>query len=318
MIWLTWRQYRMQFVVTAGLLAAFGCLLLVNGLGAAGAVDDAVALPKGSSERVALEMKARDLFGVVSDMLSYLVAVPVLIGAFWGAPLLSREFEHRTHHLVWTQSVSRGRWLGTRLGMLGGAVVAGGLASGLMLTWWLGSFDGINTTSPMDSSIMFPLSGVAPGGWWLFAFAAGTAVGVLLRRTLPAMAVTLAVVAVGLVLVGGLARDRYATPERGVLPSGTTNIQVPYGSDVVEMAWMAPDGTETSGSGAVLSARGASCSGGITTSSMACADKLGYKVVVYLQPESRYWRFQWTEVGLLLLASIALGAITVRRTIRTH
>ena len=45
-----------------------------------------------------------------------LLLLPLLIGLFWGAPLVSREVEHGTHRLVWTQGVSRRRWAAVKFG----------------------------------------------------------------------------------------------------------------------------------------------------------------------------------------------------------
>src|SRR5207247_6597351 len=62
--------------------------------------------------------------------------VPALLGAFWGAPLIAREVEAGTFPLVWTQSVTRARWLGVKLAVLG---VASTLVTGLLslvVTWW--------------------------------------------------------------------------------------------------------------------------------------------------------------------------------------
>ena len=42
--------------------------------------------------------------------------MPALIGAFWGAPLITREFEAGTFRLAWNQSVTRARWLAIKLG----------------------------------------------------------------------------------------------------------------------------------------------------------------------------------------------------------
>ena len=39
---------------------------------------------------------------------SYLI--PAVIGAFWGAPLISRGLEAGTFRLAWNQSVTRTRW----------------------------------------------------------------------------------------------------------------------------------------------------------------------------------------------------------------
>lgn len=37
------------------------------------------------------------------------LAVPAVIGMFWGAPLISRELETGTHYLAWNQGVTRTR-----------------------------------------------------------------------------------------------------------------------------------------------------------------------------------------------------------------
>ena len=66
---------------------------------------------------------------------------PPLLGIFWGAPLVARELEAGTHRLVWTQSVTRTRWLAVKLGVIGLAGMAvTGLVS-LMVTWWAHPLD---------------------------------------------------------------------------------------------------------------------------------------------------------------------------------
>lgn len=35
----------------------------------------------------------------------------------------------------------------------------------------------------------------------------------------------------------------------------------------------------------------------------------GFRWYAEYQPADRYWRFQWTEAGLLLVAAIALGGV---------
>ena len=47
----------------------------------------------------------------------FLLLVPAIIGTFWAAPLLTREFEAGTFQLAWTQSVTRTRWLAAKLGV---------------------------------------------------------------------------------------------------------------------------------------------------------------------------------------------------------
>ena len=45
--------------------------------------------------------------------------VPAVIGIFWGAPMIAREIEAGTYRLVWTQSITRTRWLVSKLGVAG-------------------------------------------------------------------------------------------------------------------------------------------------------------------------------------------------------
>lgn len=37
--------------------------------------------------------------------------LPLILGMFWGAPLLAKEYTEGTNALAWTQSVSRRKWL---------------------------------------------------------------------------------------------------------------------------------------------------------------------------------------------------------------
>ncbi|GAB4003348.1 hypothetical protein GCM10029992_44650 [Glycomyces albus] len=123
MIWLTWRQMRAQTLWTAGLLAAIAAYLLyiaydlresyrVN-------VTECTTGCAGAARVVA------DQFGGSIMLIELLIlAAPALIGAFWGAPLITRELESGTHRLVWNQSVTRTRWLTAKLALVGGLSVA--------------------------------------------------------------------------------------------------------------------------------------------------------------------------------------------------
>ena len=117
---------------------------------------------------------------------------PAVIGAFWGAPMVARELEAGTHRLVWNQSITRNRWLATKLGLgMLGAVAAGAVA-GLAMTWWSRPIDGAVNAGQAPTATIFDLAriapevfgsrGIAPIGYAAFAFALGVAAGALLRR----------------------------------------------------------------------------------------------------------------------------------------
>ena len=187
MIWVAWRQFRTQALVTLGLLAAFAVLVLVTGLhlrdvysglggGHCSARQDCTAL--GDHDKA-----LADLLGPA------LLAIPALLGMFWGAPLIARELESGTYRLAWTQSVSRRRWLSIRVAVVGVAALAvAGLASWLV-SWWFAPLDAVNMNR-LDPSV-FTARGTVAIGYAGFAFAFGVAAGTLTRRTLPTMAVTL-------------------------------------------------------------------------------------------------------------------------------
>src|SRR5262249_37657799 len=92
----------------------------------------------------------------------------------------------------WTQSVSRRRWLLTKLALLGTGCVVLGLAFGALNRWLLEPYVAGAAVSPVEQNFV-SLVGIAPAAMALFAFALGTAAGALVRRPLPAMAITLAV-----------------------------------------------------------------------------------------------------------------------------
>jgi hypothetical protein len=198
---LTWRQFRLQAAVAVAALAIIAVVLAVTGPHLAGVYHTYVGptckgqppLPEPPQETPSACVLIADWFQgqdhILQDCVAAIVLItPALLGLFWGAPLIARELETGTFRLAWTQSVTRSRWLVAKLGVAGlCAVAAGGLLS-LMVTWWSSSLD----RTYLSRFIMFAGRGIVPVGYAAFAFALGLTAGVLTRRTVPAMAVTLA------------------------------------------------------------------------------------------------------------------------------
>ena len=144
---------------------------------------------------------------------------PALVGLFFGAPLIARELETGTFRLAWTQSVTRKRWLAVKLGLVGLAAMAiGGLLT-WMVDWWASPLDAVNQNRFGVAN--FGFHGVAPIGYAAFAFALGATAGVLLRRTVPAMAVTLVGFAAARLAVTYWVRPNLASPLHESLPLST-------------------------------------------------------------------------------------------------
>jgi ABC-type transport system involved in multi-copper enzyme maturation permease subunit len=122
MIWLTWRQFRPQAVTSLAALAAFAILL--------GATAPHLTSLYASSGITAChgqgcDRSASNFLGLLSGPYTVVfmlgvagvVLAPALIGVFWGAPLIAREFETGTFRMAWTQSVSRARLVASKLAL---------------------------------------------------------------------------------------------------------------------------------------------------------------------------------------------------------
>lgn len=86
-----------------------------------------------------------------------------------------------------------------------------------LLTWWAGPLDHLN--GDRWAAMTFASRDIVPLGYAAFTFALGTTLGLLLRRTLRAMAVTLAVFIAIQILVPTLIRPH-------LLPSTTTTFPI--------------------------------------------------------------------------------------------
>ncbi|MEV7561745.1 hypothetical protein [Streptomyces sp. NPDC089795] len=131
-------------------------------------------------------------------------ALPLLLGAFVAGPLVGREFESGTYRLQWTQSVGPARWLAGKLAVPVAAVLLV-LPAFVLLAAWIrrGTWDTWYPIQWHDLPVYVAIGPVAIG-YALLGIGVGALTGLLIRRTLPAMAAAVAAVGVieaGLVLL---------------------------------------------------------------------------------------------------------------------
>ena len=327
MIWLTWRQFRTQALIGLAVVAAVvavyvstrGPLLaLSRDMGYTGCTAGCDQFASQFVQAVQTQY-----FGSLLKVATIVtVLLPLLVGLFWGAPMVARELETGTHRLVWNQTVSRSRWLTVKLaaGVLASAVMAG------LVTWAITAW-----ASPIDRAggwmapETFTTRGLVPIGYAVFGFVAGVTVGMLMRRTVAAMAVTLVVVALG--LFGAIAlRPHLVTP---------TTYQAPLTAEMiggiglhmsdpdrdiriepeepVRGAWIL--------SNTVLTQTGSAYHGPYDPAKcgpdapgqgpQGCKQWLASQnlkqKVIYLGAE-RFWALQWRELGVFLVVSALLAS----------
>jgi hypothetical protein len=318
MIRFTWLQLRAQAAVVAGALA----LLAVAAAGLLHRDDSTARM-----------------------WLTVLVLVaPALLGMFWGAPLVAREFEDGTFRLAWTQSVTRRRWMMVKLAVGGlASMAAAGLLS-LVVTWWASPLD----RAALNQFATFDQRDIAPIGYAAFAFTLGVLAGALIRRTLPAMFVTLAVFITVRLAELTWVRPRLLHPvllnlalnpgSTGYGQEGTLSVLfssptlMPNPPNLPNTWITSARIVNVHGEGLTTQVLDSACPGinhgrgggglGHTKAPQAvvnalqdCVAKIGttYHQALAYQPASHYWPLQWCELAIFLGAALVLAAACLWR-----
>jgi len=323
MTWLTWRQHRAQLYVGAAVLAALTVVLLITGLQMASQYHSALTACAVNHNCGNLPNTLFLGNHVVGFLVILTIGVPGLLGLFWGAPLVAAELESGTTQFTWTQSITRKRWLAVKTGWVLLAAAAWGGAVSALVTWWSGP----NNALQLDAfqANRFDIQGIVPVGYALFAVALGIAAGTLIRRTLPAMAVTLGVFIAVRVVIAQVVRPHYMTAVT-TLDSVATGY-VPRGSYLqLSQGILGPNGQAISSNtngpvvdGVPATGAPAACQPLINRGSpgaTSCLVAHGYHGFVTYQPASRYWAFQGIETGIFVVLAAALIALTATVLLR--
>jgi hypothetical protein len=189
MIWVAWRQVRFQTLVILGALVVIAIYFGLTGPHLSHEYLTSVSTCRnhGDCGSVYNNFQSQYHWGKLFGVL--VLAAPALMGIFWGAPLVARELESGTYRLAWTQSVSRSRWLLTKLCLVGlTSMIVAGLLS-LMYTWFTSAY--LRVFDGQFLPVNYLTHDVVPIGYAAFAFALGVALGAIIRRPVAAMATTL-------------------------------------------------------------------------------------------------------------------------------
>jgi hypothetical protein len=206
-----------------------------------------------------------------------------------------------------------------------------------MVTWWSSPHDRL-TNSPYS---VFDKRDIVPVACALFALALGALLGIIIRRTLPAMAATLATFTVIRIGFVSWIRPRILSPlhSTGVFALPTSNTVVfiaPRG--VSPRDWLFSETAVTStghvvgaydlgsngavvgfnipshgaGSSALfkcansLPASGRPPTARMQASLQRCVDNLHLHTIATYLPSSRYWALQWSETAIFVGGAVAL------------
>ena|GEM_PF-1640668 len=196
--------------------------------------------------------------------------------------------------------MTRLRWLAAKLGcVLGGCILASVVLT-ILLTWWytpyaqlLGAFN----------TAFFNIEGLTPIARMIFAFALAVCAGAALRRTIPAMFVTLiSYTALGLTIQLVL-RPNYLPP---ITVTGTDALLPRDQND-----WVLDSGVRNASHHIVAPSQVVQACGSAGPEATTCIHAHGWTEFLTYQPADRYWLFQGIETSILLLLAAALVALTI-------
>ncbi|MCC8248739.1 hypothetical protein [Saccharothrix luteola] len=300
--WLTWRQHRWAIV---GLVAA---------------VVAVVAVALFLAWRIDATGDVQGLFGRwrFISVGSMVMLAPMLTGlavaVFWAAPVLAREYEQRTHLVVWSQDVTPTRWLAGKAVVLGVPAVALAVVVGLASRTLI---DSINATAsrPVFTPFAMPAFEAVPlvqAGFAAFGFALGLALGAVTRRTVMSMGLALCAFIAVRGVVAGLWRPNFREPLLRVEPY-----------EAYQRSWDGPgDGSWTVDSGFSDAAGNevaypSACSNAQDSATYAkCMSDNNVLFFTEYHPADRLVPFQLFESAIFLVLAAGLLALAFARVRR--
>jgi hypothetical protein len=321
MTWLIWRQHHRQAVSIAAAIGIAAVVLVVTGFGILATYHSALrtcATGLGGCGNLGGQVfqGGYNRFFDLVDAVGFIV--PLVFALFWGAPLVAREVEEGVHRLAWTQSVTRLRWLGVKLGCaLGAAALCTGALS-LLVTWWYRPINAVQQNR--FGSVIFDTQGLVPIGYAVCGIALGCLLGALFRRALLAMGATLVIFGLFRYLFDQYVRP-YLLPGHTVTDSVTSafgNAPGGPGSWVLSEKLVNPLGQAISLNKIDPAQLPLACREVYYSNSGlgSCLDRHGFRLLVDLQPASHYWPVQGIELAIYLVLAAVLVGLTCLWAVR--
>lgn len=299
MIWVGWRQQRVETLIAAAMLAVLAAVAIPTGVHMASVyTHEGLAACAGNANPATCGGTSLSSFLFRFNGLNLLFTVSTIVPAL-AALLLAAPFvldlDNGTYRLYWTQSITRRRWIVTKLtlSVAVSVAVAGCLIA--LATWARAPLDHLNGRMSTNA---YDAEGIVPVAYALFVLGVAVAIGALWRRTVPSLLVAFAVYIVGRAFMDSWLRQRLLSPVKTTwLASGSgPNLNQAL---VINQFTSDKNGHElASSAGPCIRS-----SGGLFTHTRICGQlhALGthvYMTAVY-QPASRFWELQGVEFGIV-------------------
>jgi hypothetical protein len=313
MIWMTWRQFRSGALVSLGLFLVLAAVLGYTGPHLVHLYQQSgiTACQSSGGDCGPLIDAFTAHYPVLHNLSALVLILPLIVGVFSGAPLLARELETGTHKVAWMQTVSRSRWLTTKILIVGVGSVALTALFTVAIGWWFSPLDTVNANRFNPTN--FDERGLVPIAYAAFAFTLGLVLGVIIRRSLPAMAATLLVFVAVRFLIEDYVRPHFATALQVISPVGfrVDSTAIHPNDWVVATRTVNAAGHTIPADRGFLRTQCAIPDGDFSrTSLQTCAQRLGIHTISTVQPAHRYWGFQLWEAAIFIALAIVLTLVT--------
>jgi hypothetical protein len=302
MIWVGWRQQRVETLISAAMLVLLAAVAIPvgvhmasvyahEGLGACTRV-----VQPGPCDVSVSSFESR--FNGINILFTWSTILPALAALLLAAPFVL-DLDNGTYRLFWTQSITRRRWIVTKLTLsVAASIVAAGCLIALA-TWSRAPLDHLNGRMSTNS---YDAEGIVPIAYALFVLGVAVAIGALWRRTVPSLLVAFAVYVVGRAFMDSWLRQRLLTPIKTTWQFGSGAAPNLNHALVINQYISDKNGNELAGEPGpcVVHASGGlfpHATGGVCAPPHAPAAHT-YMTAIY-QPASRFWELQGVEFAII-------------------
>jgi hypothetical protein len=315
MIWATWRMHRSIFLASIAIAMAFAVWLAITG----GMEEHSWTIftshhcslnYPGSSAVCMSSLSGTGNFSSVNAALCG--ALPALLGLVLGVPLVAGEIQQRTNRLAWTQSITRTRWLLTKIGVgaLFTAAIVGALAP--LFWWWTDAAQRNSHIQPPN----FDISGFVGVAYALSAFMLGVALGALIRRAGWAFAACVPIFALVRIGIRLYVRPGLISPTTVTVgadaPVGNTDWYLNAGFVPIGRSTPAPGQTWANSNLVIEKCQGLGYGTQKAAHSATYCERANHlHYVMQFQPPGHFWPLQGAESAIFLVLAGALLALTV-------
>ena len=286
MIWLGWRQQRTETLIAAGLLALIAAILVPTGIEMAHAyAHDQLSRCLGTTSNPVCGDAIRNFqerFDKLTSLVGWFNLVPGLIGAVLAAPFVL-DLERGTHRLAWTQSITRRRWVVTKLTLAGASTLVAAAALIIVMIWWRGPF--VRLQGRMDNG----------------ALGLALAVGAVWRRAVPAVMVAFVGYFGARLFVDGWLRQRLIAPRSLTFTADRAD------PPALLHAWVISEGpSDALGRSGPIPFGACIRAGKTVANAKQCLALRGGHVHAVFEPASRFWPLQGIETAMFGGLGLAL------------